>query len=260
MDDLKGFHSPATVVGRVFHFRAVTVSTNDDARALAAAGAPHGTLVVADAQTGGRGRRGRRWHSPPGDNLYASFVLRPELPLAEAPSLSLVAGLAVAEAIAEHAPHANVHVKWPNDVRVGGKKLAGVLLEASLRGGELAWVVLGVGINVRGTRPPEGLEDTAGTLRLVRGEDLSRGAVLASLCMGLERRLLDFTRGGFAALRDAVAARCETLGTRVRVGAVEGLAVALDDDGALRVRREDGGWVSLRLGDVAQIEETAQRV
>jgi BirA family biotin operon repressor/biotin-[acetyl-CoA-carboxylase] ligase len=250
MDDLKDFTSPATVVGRVFHHRTVTVSTNDDARALAATGAPHGTLVVADAQTGGRGRRGRVWYSPPGNNLYASFVLRPEVPLAEAPSLSLVAGLAVAEAVAEHAPHAEVRVKWPNDVRVGGKKLAGVLLEASLRGGELAWVVLGVGINVRGTRPPEGLEDIATTVRCVHGEDVSRRAVLASLCLRLEQRLLDFEHGGFAALRDALTARCETLGTPVRIGTVEGLAMAIDLDGALRVRQHDGGWVSLRLGDV----------
>lgn len=250
MDDLTGFVSPSPALGHPCHVRAVTDSTNDDARALAAAGAPHGALVVADTQTAGRGRRGRAWASPPGENLYVSFVLRPAVALADAPSLSLVAGLAVAEAVALHAGGAAVRVKWPNDVRVGGKKLAGVLLEASLRGAELAWLVLGVGVNVRGAAPPAGVEDLATTVRMVRGEDVSRAAVLASLCERLEARVGDFERGGFAALREAVAARCETLGTRVRVAEVEGVAEALDADGALVVRRDDGARVTVRVGDV----------
>ncbi len=250
MDDLRAFASSASAFGKDFHFREATESTNDDARALAAAGAPHGALVVADTQTAGRGRRGRAWRSPPGENLYASFVLRPAVSLADAPSLSLVAGLAVAEAVAEHCPRADVRVKWPNDVRVGGKKLAGVLLEGSLRGAELAWLVLGVGVNVRGAAPPDGVEDIATTVRLARGEDVSRAAVLASLCARLEQRVGAFERGGFAAVRDAVGARCETLGTRVRVGEVEGVAESLDADGALVVRRDDGARVPVRVGDV----------
>ena len=103
MDDLNGFTSPARTLGHPTRVLAVTGSTNDDARALAVEGAAHGTLVVADTQTAGRGRRGRVWRSPPGDNLYASWVLRPDVALTDAPSLSLVAGLAVAEALAEHA-------------------------------------------------------------------------------------------------------------------------------------------------------------
>jgi BirA family biotin operon repressor/biotin-[acetyl-CoA-carboxylase] ligase len=249
VDDLTGFESPGAL-GRPFHLRAATESTNDDARLLAAAGAPHGALVVADTQTAGRGRRGRAWQSPPGENLYASFVLRPAVALVDAPSLSLVAGLAVAEAVAAHAEGADVRVKWPNDVRVGGKKLAGVLLEASLRGAELAWLVLGVGVNVRGETAPEGVEDLATTVRVGRGADVSRAAVLATLCERLEARVGEFERGGFAALREAVSARCETIGTRVRVEGTEGVAEALDEGGALVVRRDDGVRVTVRVGDV----------
>lgn len=250
MDDLRDFASPARRLGREFTLREITESTNDDARALAAAGAPHGALVVADAQTAGRGRLGRVWRSPAGENLYASFVLRPAVTLTDAPSLSLVVGLAVAEAVAAHAPGADVRVKWPNDVRAGGKKLAGVLMEASLRGAELAWVIVGVGINVRGAAPPAGVEDLATTVRMVRGADLSRGAVLASLCARLEERLEAFERGGFAALRDAVAARCETLGARVTVGRESGVAEGLDPTGALMLRRDDGTLAVIHVGDV----------
>lgn len=250
MDDLRGFTSPARALGHPTTLLAVTGSTNDDARALATEGAPHGALVVADTQTSGRGRRGRVWRSPPGVNLYASWVLRPELPLAEAPSLSLVAGLAVAEALAGHAGTAPVQVKWPNDVRSAGRKLAGVLVEAALRGGALAHVVLGVGVNVRGEVPPEGAEDVATTLRMLRGDAPSRAAVLASLCLRLEARLTDFERGGFTALREVVAARCETLGTRVRVGDIEGLAETLDTTGALVLCQGDGTRVTVRVGDV----------
>lgn len=251
MDDLTSFASPARALGHPAVVKALTASTSDDARALAAQGAAHGTLVIADAQTSGRGRRGRQWVSPPGENLYASFVLRPRVPPHSAPLLSLVAGLAIAEALDAHAGGAAVRVKWPNDVRVDRRKLAGVLVEGSLRGDRLAWVVLGVGVNVRGESAPRGLDDVATTLRRVRGADLSRAAVLASLCLRLEARLADFEREGFAALRDALSARCETLGTRVRVDAVEGVAEALGPDGALRVRADGGELIDVRVGDVA---------
>ena len=252
MDDLIAFASPARALGRTFELRGETASTNDDARALAASGAPHGALVVADAQTAGRGRRGRVWSSPPGDNLYASFVLRPRVRVADAPMLALVAGLAVAEAVEPFAGGAPVRVKWPNDVRASGRKLAGVLVEGSLRGAELVSVILGVGVNVRGLAPPPELAAVATSLRALRGgEDLARADVLAALCLRLEARLDAFERGGLAALHGDLSARCETLGTRVTIDAVTGVAESLGDDGALRVRTDDGALVLVRVGDVS---------
>ncbi len=252
MDDLRSFVSPARSLGRVVEVRDETASTNDDARALAAAGAPHGALCLADAQTAGRGRRGRVWSSPRGENLYASFVLRPRVRLADAPGLALVAGLAIAEALDPFAGGARVRVKWPNDVRAEGLKLAGVLVEGSLRGAELAWVVLGVGINVRGLSAPEGLEGVATTLRaLRRGEDLSRCDVLAAVCSRLEARLDAYERDGFASLHADLTTRCETIGARVTTELATGVAEALADDGALLVRTDDGRVVAVRVGDVS---------
>lgn len=250
MDDLTGFRSPARLIGHPAVVKSHTGSTNDDARELAARGAPHGALVVADAQTAGRGRQGRAWISPPGENLYASFVLRPRRPAAACATLSLVVGLAVAEALEAHARGARMQVKWPNDVRVGGRKLAGVLVEGSLRGDEFAWLVVGVGVNVRGERAPAGVEDIATTLRALRGEDIGRGVVLASLCERLEARLGDWERGGFEAVRGVLEARCETLGARVKAEGAEGVAEGIADDGALRVQTDAGAVVLVRAGEV----------
>lgn len=252
MDDLRHFSSPARSLGRVVELREETASTNDDARALASKGAPHGALVIADAQTAGRGRRGRRWSSPRGENLYASFVLRPRLRITEAPGMALVAGLAVAEAVDAFAKGAPVRVKWPNDVRSGGLKLAGVLVEGSLRGAELAWVVLGLGVNVRGLSVHEGLDGVATTLRMLRGgEDLSRADVMAAICDRLESRLEAYEREGFASCHEALSARCETLGTRVSTELAAGVAESLADDGALMLRTDEGALVAVRVGDVS---------
>lgn len=252
MDDLRDFSSPARALGRVVELRDETGSTNDDARALAAKGAVHGTLVLADAQTAGRGRRGRHWSSPRGENLYASFVLRPKLRIADAPGMALVAGLAIAEAVEPFARGAAVRVKWPNDVRAGGLKLAGVLVEGSLRGAELAWVVLGLGVNVRGRSVHESLDGVATTLRMLRGgEDLARAEVMAAICDRLESRLEAYEREGFASFHGALTARCETLGTRVTTELASGVAESLSEDGALMVRTDDGALVAVRVGDVS---------
>src|SRR6478736_6410742 len=109
-----------------------TASTNDDAKQAARDGAPSGSAFISDTQTGGRGRLGRSWHSPPGENLYASFVLRPSLSSSAAPLVTLAAGLAVADAIASLVPERSVGLKWPNDVQIDDRKLAGILTEAQL--------------------------------------------------------------------------------------------------------------------------------
>lgn len=259
MDDLVGFVSPARWVGHPTVIKAITASTNDDARVLAGTGCGAGTLVVADTQTAGRGRRGRTWQSPAGENLYLSLVLRPQSePGAMAP-LPLVIGLAVAEALADFTDGSRVALKWPNDVRVEGRKLCGVLVESSMGHGVLTQVVVGIGINVRGEAPPPGLESTATTLRELRGgRDLSRAEVLAAVLRALEQRLETFDRQGFhGALHAAVTARCETLGTRVTGDGVTGVAVAIGPDGALTLRTDEGVHVDLRAGDVTPVTSPA---
>jgi BirA family transcriptional regulator, biotin operon repressor / biotin---[acetyl-CoA-carboxylase] ligase len=209
-----------------------TGSTNDRARALAAAGAPHGTLVTAAAQTAGRGRHGRRWVAPPGRAVLLSLVVRELEPL-----LPLRAGLAVADLAGPAA-----RVKWPNDVLVDGRKVAGVLVEARPQEG---WAVLGVGVNVAVdvAELPEELHELAGTLGRAPGEIED---ALAELLAALERRLAEPAAAALEALR----ARDAVQGRRVRWAGGEGEGAGIDDRGALLVRRDDGEVVALDAGEV----------
>ena len=209
-----------------------TTSTNHRARALALAGAPHGALVTAGVQTAGRGRQGRSWTAPPGSSLLLSLVLR-ELDAL----LSLRAGLAVADLAGPRA-----RVKWPNDVLVDGRKVAGILAEGRPQEG---WAVLGIGVNAALDldQLPTGLRDTAGTLGR-RPEDLD--AALGELLRALEARLSAPAETCVAALRD----RDALLGRRLRWAAGAGTGNGIDERGALRVQLDGGGETLLDAGEV----------
>jgi BirA family transcriptional regulator, biotin operon repressor / biotin---[acetyl-CoA-carboxylase] ligase len=213
------------------HFRAIG-STNDRARALAVAGAPHGTLVTADVQTAGRGRQGRTWTAPAGTALLLSLVVRKPEPL-----LSLRAGLAVADLAGPDA-----RVKWPNDVLVDELKVAGVLVEGRP---QESWAVVGIGVNAAldlAALPPD-LRGKAGTLGRSRDE---LDAVLHELLVLLENRLGETVTATLAALRG----RDALLGRRVEWAGGEGVGAGIDDRGALRVRRPDGTLAVLGAGEV----------
>lgn len=209
-----------------------TGSTNERARALAAAGAPHGTLVTASSQTAGRGRQRRRWFAPPGSALLLSLVLRQPDPL-----LSLRAGLAVADLAG-----AGAQIKWPNDVLLGGRKLAGVLVEGRPQEG---WSVLGIGVNVAldpAALPPE-LRERVATL----GRQAAQlEPALAELLAALERRLAEPPAQAVAALR----ARDALLGRPLKWAGGEGSGAGIDEDGGLRVELRDGRTTVLRAGEV----------
>ena len=213
------------------HLRATT-STNDRARALAATGAPHGTLVTASEQTAGRGRQGRTWAAPAGQALLCSLVLRSADPL-----LPLRAGLAVADVAG-----AAARVKWPNDVLLDGRKLAGVLVEARPQEG---WAVLGIGLNaaVDLTALPAGVRDRAATLG--RSPAALEGT-LAELLVALERRLAEPAEAALDALR----ARDALLGAPVRWEGGAGTGAGIAPDGGLLVRRADGSTTALGAGEV----------
>jgi BirA family biotin operon repressor/biotin-[acetyl-CoA-carboxylase] ligase len=212
-----------TALGRPrLHHREID-STNRRARELASAGAPHGTLVTAGAQTAGRGRQGRRWEAPAGSALLCSLVLREFDAL-----LSLRAGLAVADVAGEAA-----RVKWPNDVQVDGRKVAGVLIEGRPHEG---WAVVGIGVNV--SAAPD-LPDAAALDR----DDVE--AVLGELLAALETRLAEPKAAALQALR----ARDALLGEDVRWEGGEGVAAGIDPDGGLRVTTGAGERV-LSAGEV----------
>ncbi len=193
----------------------VTDSTNRVAMEMAESGAPHGTVVVADAQTAGRGRMGRRWLSPAGKNLYVSLLLRPSVPTVEAPTLALVAGVALADAV--EAVGVPATLKWPNDLYCGGRKAAGILAEMASDPDGVRHVVIGVGLNVNVEEadfPPD-LRGTATSLRICAGRAFRRVDLLARLLDAFGARYAEFLGGGFASLRDGWDRRDFLRGRRV---------------------------------------------
>jgi BirA family transcriptional regulator, biotin operon repressor / biotin---[acetyl-CoA-carboxylase] ligase len=231
-------------------------STSDEAAALARAGAPHGTVVTADRQESGRGRQGRVWHSPAGANLYLSIVLRPPLPPRRVPPITLAAGVAVCDAV--NATGVAASLKWPNDVLIGDRKVAGILTEMSTRGAgeaaEVEHVILGIGVNVNlaPSDIPDELAAIATSLAIARGAPLDRAAFTADLLARLDGWLERFFAGGVSAIAPAWLERAALAGRRVRTAAgVEGTPVGLDPDGALRVVDADGAEHRVVAGDVA---------
>lgn len=228
-------------------------STNDLARERAEAGAAEGLIVQADQQTAGRGRRGRIWQSPVG-NLYSSALLRPPVRPAEAAQLSFVAALAVSDAVAAALPPGGpvVTCKWPNDVLVGGEKIAGILLESrSKPDGLVEWVIIGAGVNVGLLPSDPGQPATALTVHGATGDV---GAVLDLYAEALGRWYRAWRDGGFTPIRSAWTARADGIGRRIRVRLpdreMHGVFAALDESGTLMLRTDDGATVPVAAGDV----------
>ncbi|MDR3051553.1 MAG: biotin--[acetyl-CoA-carboxylase] ligase [Oscillospiraceae bacterium] len=236
-------------------------STNARAKALAQGGAPHGALVVADEQTCGRGRRGHGWHSPPGLGIWCSVILRPQVQTEAAPGLTLVTALAVADGLRSSCG-LDTAIKWPNDLRVGERKLCGILLELSADMEGVQWVVAGIGVNVghrRADFPPD-LGESATSLAMELGAPPPRAGVLAAILAALDIRYAQWATDGLAALMPDYTARSATLGQRVRVcagqGAWDGLALGVDGTGALLVR-DDGGTERRVLAAEVSIRRSA---
>jgi BirA family biotin operon repressor/biotin-[acetyl-CoA-carboxylase] ligase len=222
-----------TLLGRPCHYHAITGSTNDDLMRLARNGAPHGTVVVADLQTRGRGRHGNTWSSPePAENLLFSVLLRPRFALESASSFTLAVGLAVRDAVAPYV-RAPVGIKWTNDVYASHRKLAGILVESQLRGSELMALVVGIGLNVHMSTLPDEIRTIATSLRLLEATELGRERLLADVLARLETRALAYEQTQISGIIDELRRHDAILGQQVRVGALVGMARGLDDDGAL---------------------------
>ncbi len=236
---------------------AALASTSDHLKQRARAGAAAWTVVLADLQTGGRGRRGHRWSSPPG-NLYLSVLLRPEPPGARWSVLPLAAGIAVAEALAAQGLEARL--KWPNDVLAGGRKAGGILAEATSGADGLESIVVGIGVNLA-VRPTDLPADVAATVTCV-AEELARAvdrlevaaAVLARLSVWYHALARDGPRAVQSAWRELAvpwwgrAVEAESGGRRVR-----GIARDLDEDGALVLELADGTRARLHSGEVHEV-------
>jgi BirA family biotin operon repressor/biotin-[acetyl-CoA-carboxylase] ligase len=245
-------------LGRDIHWHETTDSTNRVAQELARSGAAHGTAVIAEGQTAGRGRLGRSFFSPPYENLYVSIVLRPRLTTAQAPTWILAAAVAVADAIADSVPDPEaIEIKWPNDVLLGGLKASGILMELGAEATRVAHLVLGIGVNLNAARDdfPAEFRASATSLACHTGHRIDRIAFVCRLFERLEETLDRCAASGFESVRPTFEARFHMAGRRVRVVDVggehtEGVALGIDAEGALRLRLDDGGETRVIAGDV----------
>ncbi len=243
--------------GAQTHVYARTTSTMDRALEAARAGAPEGALFVADEQTAGRGRFGRNWVSPPGSQIMLSIVLRPSGEWLH--QLNMVVPLAVARAV-EKTTGLKATIKWPNDVQVDGKKLAGLLLDATVRDGTPDYAIAGIGVNVNfdPARHPE-IASIATSISQQLGRGVPRLPILRAILEEFEG-LYERVKRGEKVTRD-YRATLSTLGTQVRVtwatGTAqearleEGTAMDVDDSGALILRRADGSITQVVAGEVS---------
>jgi BirA family biotin operon repressor/biotin-[acetyl-CoA-carboxylase] ligase len=218
------------------------VESCESTQALVDASLPEGALVVADHQTAGRGRLGRTWEAPPGTAILCSLLLKPP-PERHAPELSLVAGVAVADML-ERATGLSVQIKWPNDVMLRRRKVAGCLAE-----GRDGAVVLGIGVNVN--QRSEELPEGAGSLRTLTGREWDREELLASLLDDLGHRYAEWRAGGLDAVYEGLAPRDFLRGRRVSVNGTSGVASKIDRDGRLEIEVGHGEHVTVESGEVS---------
>ena len=227
-------------------------STQQVASELAATGASEGTIVVADSQTGGRGRIGRSWASPPG-GVYLSIILRPAIKPSEALRFPLIAGVAVAQAI-EQLTGLKPRLKWPNDIIVKGCKAGGILTEMSAETDCINHIVIGIGINVNTESFPDEIRGIATSLKAECGKEVSRVQLVQDILAQLESLYQVFQVSGFETIRERWKALSNTIGARVSVRGereqVEGEAIDIDEDGALILRKANGALERVIAGDV----------
>lgn len=247
------------LIGKCLVCRSETSSTNSDAFRLAEQGADEGTVVLADSQSGGKGRMGRVWVSPQGVNLYASIILRPQVMPYEAAQLTFLSAVAVARSI-ELVAGLKPEIKWPNDVLISGRKIAGLLNEMSSETDRVNFVILGIGVNLNmnSEQFPQDLRYPATSLLLELGHPVQRAQFAAVMLNELDRLYTDFLAKGFGPVREEWQQRCNAAGRRIEVsdgGAVmqSGLFAGIDTDGALLMRLDSGGTERVISGDVRVI-------
>jgi BirA family biotin operon repressor/biotin-[acetyl-CoA-carboxylase] ligase len=250
-----GLHTHA--LGKKIVFHQELTSTQEVAKRLAEQGESEGTIVIAESQTHGKGRLGRRWSSPPHQGIYVSIILRPKLQPSRAPQIPLIAGVAVAQAIRKTIP-LDPKIMWPNDIFVKGKKAGGILTETSAEIDRINYVILGIGLNVNtlGSGFPKEIKGAATSLAEAWGESVSRVKLLQVLLAELELIYRQFTIHGFGSIRERWKELSNTIGAWVELvemgeKKMEGKAIDIDRDGALIVQEVDGSIQKVISGDVS---------
>jgi BirA family biotin operon repressor/biotin-[acetyl-CoA-carboxylase] ligase len=234
-----------------------TDSTNQQAKLLAAQGAPEGTVVAAESQTKGRGRRGRTWLSPAGQGICLSIVLRPPLTPAKAPQITLMAAVAVARTLENAGIRANI--KWPNDILVENMKIAGILTEISADMDQVDWVIVGLGLNVNtpSREIPADLRGQATSMQIQTGHPHSRTELLCGLLQDFESCYEQLKVEGFGPIMDQWRRMSDIIGRQVYVDVMgarhHGTVAAVDDDGVLVLEDTEGRTRRFFSGDVTRV-------
>ncbi len=242
-------------VGRPVCYYSEITSTNLYAKQMAEEGAKEGLLVIADSQTRGRGRLGRSWTTPPGTAIAMTLMLRPNLPPERISMVTLVMGMAVAEACRD-LYGIDAGIKWPNDVVVDGRKLCGILTEMSAEISAVNYIVIGTGINANVRAFPPELENTATSLVRCLGHEVNRARLIAQVMLRFEEYYEAFLKaGGLTPLRERYQQLLVNCGRAVRVlqpdGDYTGTALGIDDSGRLLVQKEDGTVTGIYAGEVS---------
>ena len=247
------------IMGHPLYFYPETDTTNDRIRELALEGLPEGTLAVAEMQTAGRGRMGRAWQAPKDSGIWMSLLLRPDIPPMQASVLTLLTGIAIAEAI-EEVTGVEVGIKWPNDILLNRKKLVGILTEMDCDMEKIHSVTVGMGINVNTEAFPEDLQDIATSLYLETGREYDRAEIAGCVMKHFEALYEEFLEKGgvFAPFKERYRRKCLNIGKEVRViGRETYLAMALDitPEGELIVKRKDNGAEEVVFSGEVSIRE-----
>ena len=253
-DEIQRAISTERLGKKIYCFETIP-STNLEAQALAKEGEAEGGIVIAEGQTHGRGRMGRGWVSPPYLNLYLSVILRPKLPPGLAPQITLMTAVAIADTV-QSVLSIPPEIKWPNDILVGGKKIAGVLTESSCEPDRILFVVVGIGVNLNFPRElmPESIRETATSVLLLTQKPVDRSEFTCRLIQSLDQCYGELESGGFASIAQRWERFFQLRGKSVRVEMpdrqVSGRVVGIDTDGALILVGEGGGRERIVAGDL----------
>lgn len=243
--------------GRI-HYRSEVDSTNNLAKELAGRGANEGTLAVAEKQLKGRGRRNRSWYSPEGDGLYFSMILRPALHPTEAHKLTIIAAVALAEAV-NKTTELNAGIKWPNDLLIEGRKIAGILTEINADPDHIDYAVLGIGLNVLTSDFPETLTSTSTSIYMETGKRISKVVLLQKILTEFEKLYVDGLGEGFKNIINQYRNMSIVLGRQISVDYAgsnfSGIAEAIDDDGRLVIRSEKNRRTTIISGDIIPADQ-----
>ncbi|WP_121612031.1 biotin--[acetyl-CoA-carboxylase] ligase [Mesobacillus foraminis] len=242
-------------LGRTIHYEESVGSTQKIAHRLVTDGVSDGTVVVAEEQTSGKGRMDRQWHSPKYSGVWMSVIVKPNLPPPRAPQLTLVAAVAVVQAI-EELTGLMPQIKWPNDILVGGKKVTGILTELQADSDRIKAVIIGIGINVNQQHEdfPEELLHTASSLAIESGKPISRASLIQSVLSRLEKLYITYLQNGFHPIKLLWESYAISIGkniiARTLTGEIKGKALGITEDGVLMIEQEDGAVCQVYSADI----------